>query len=40
MGAYSYTNYILPMLVSGGLALAFGIYGWRHRSRPGALPLQ
>jgi len=36
---YAYTPYIWPMLVSAALIAVLGIYAWRRRSVPGALPL-
>lgn len=36
---YAYTPYIWPMLVSTVLAVTFGVFSWRQRTRPGALPL-
>lgn len=36
---YAYTPYIWPMLASAALIAVLGIYAWRRRSVPGALPL-
>ncbi|MHB1319849.1 MAG: histidine kinase N-terminal 7TM domain-containing protein, partial [Anaerolineae bacterium] len=33
---YQYTPYVWPMLVSAACVWALGLYGWRHRSSPGA----
>lgn len=35
---YHYTPYIWPMLASALLMAALGVYGWRRRTVPGALP--
>jgi PAS domain S-box-containing protein len=35
---YAYTPYIWPMLASAVLMAALGVYGWRRRTVPGALP--
>ena len=35
---YAYTPYLWPTLASAGFVGALAIYGWRHRSLPGALP--
>jgi len=37
-GAYAYTPYLWPMLASAVFSLALGIYAWRRRGVPGALP--
>ena len=38
MGTYTYTSYLWPAFVSTILVASLGIYGWRRRSVPGALP--
>jgi N-terminal 7TM region of histidine kinase len=35
---YAYSPYIWPMLASALVLAGLGVYGWRHRSVPGALP--
>ncbi len=35
---YEYTPYIWPMLASAGFNAALGLYAWRRRKVPGALP--
>jgi len=35
---YHYTSYIWPMLASAAFLAALGVYAWRQRSVPGALP--
>ncbi|MBN1887134.1 MAG: PAS domain-containing protein [Thermoflexales bacterium] len=35
---YHYTPYIWPVLASAAFIAAMGVYGWRRRSVPGALP--
>jgi PAS domain S-box-containing protein len=35
---YQYTPYIWPMLASAMFVMALGVYAWRRRSVPGALP--
>ena len=37
-GQYAYTPYIWPMLASAMFFSALGIYAWRRRAIPGALP--
>jgi signal transduction histidine kinase len=37
-GSYHYTPYIWPMLASAVFMTALGIYAWRRRTVPGALP--
>lgn len=36
--AYQFTPYALPMLASAAFMAALGVYAWRHRALPGALP--
>jgi PAS domain S-box-containing protein len=36
ISSYQYTPYIWPMVTGAGLAVALGIYSWRHRNVPGA----
>ncbi len=33
-----YTPYVLPLLASASVTAMLGIYGWRHRAVPGAIP--
>jgi PAS domain S-box-containing protein len=35
---YAYSPFIWPMLASALVLAGLGVYGWRHRSVPGALP--
>lgn len=35
---YAYTSYIWPMVATAAFMAALALYGWRHRSVPGALP--
>lgn len=37
-GAYFYTPYIWPMLISAIFSAALAIYAWRHRTMPNAAP--
>lgn len=38
MNSYAFTPYMLPVLASAAFAAVMGIYGWRRRPLPGALP--
>ena len=36
--SYQFNPYMLPMLASAAFSIVLGIYGWRRRVVPGALP--